>query len=59
MSCVINKVLKTGEERKLSLPISEYNFPDYMIKNIKVRIVTNGLWSNIIEIKKQQVKEAK
>lgn len=43
--------LKSGGKRKFTLQISEYDFPKFIRTNIKVRVVTNGLWSNIIEIK--------
>jgi len=42
-------ILKPEEKRKFTVPLSNYSFPKNIRENIKVRIVTNDIWSNIIE----------
>ena len=44
-------ILKPKEKRKFTFAINEYSFPENIRENIKVRIVTNDIWSNIIKIR--------
>lgn len=51
-SFIFSTILKPGKKRNFTLALDGYNFSKYLTPltpNIKVRVVTNGLWSNIIE----------